>query len=428
MLPYIFGECNMKTAHAVIGAGFGDEGKGLAVDKLTHSLLKEHDSVTVVRSNGGAQAGHGVELADGTRHVFHHVGSGSFAGGKTHLSRFFVSHPILFFKEIEELQKLGVNPVVSVDPRSPITTPYEMFLNQISEKLRGDERHGSCGLGFGETLEREEKGPSLTFESLGYYDLKENLRNIREHWLPKRMDQILSNIGKTRSDIPKRLMETILSDSLLDRFVDDAQAYYDFVGKRHDSNLSSADVVLFEGAQGLRLDQDLGHFPHVTRSNTGLQNMVSISKEAGIEEIIPVYMTRCYVTRHGAGPLPNEQKMSRWVKVVDKTNVPNPWQGKIRLAPLNLDTLDSFIRRDINRVRGEGISIDSSIGMSCLDQLVDHNISVYADGREMELTPDRLMDKTTECTGLQVRLFSYGPTREAVNDIKEWGRRISPLW
>ena len=75
-------------ARVVIGAGWGDEGKGATVDRL----VRGPDDV-VVRFNGGAQAGHTVFAPDGRRHVFHHVGSGAFHGAATYLSRHVVSKP-----------------------------------------------------------------------------------------------------------------------------------------------------------------------------------------------------------------------------------------------------------------------------------------------------------------------------------------------
>ena len=84
-----------KTARVVIGAQFGDEGKG----RLTaHHVVEVGDDAIVVRFNGGAQAGHTVVAPDGRRHVFSHVGSGALTGAATYLSRFFVANPILFLK------------------------------------------------------------------------------------------------------------------------------------------------------------------------------------------------------------------------------------------------------------------------------------------------------------------------------------------
>jgi len=81
----------MNEANVVIGANYGDEGKGAAVDRLATEAGAQ---CLVVRFNGGAQAGHTVETPDGRRHVFSHFGAGSFAGARTFLSRFFVSNPI----------------------------------------------------------------------------------------------------------------------------------------------------------------------------------------------------------------------------------------------------------------------------------------------------------------------------------------------
>ena len=121
----------------VIGAAFGDEGKGL----ITHLMASQYGrDAVVVRFNGGAQAGHTVVTNDSQRHVFRHFGSGSFVGAMTFLSRYFVSNPILFLEEIEALSLLGIKPTVYIDPASPITTPYDMMINQIVEEVRGNQR------------------------------------------------------------------------------------------------------------------------------------------------------------------------------------------------------------------------------------------------------------------------------------------------
>ena len=137
-------------AKAVIGAGYGDEGKGL----LTDFLAAETKDTIVVRSNGGAQAGHSVVTDDGLRHVFHHIGSGALAGARTHLSRYFVAHPMLFPAEWSALRERGAELSITSDPRTLITTPFDVAVNQALELARGGSRHGSTGLGFGETIER----------------------------------------------------------------------------------------------------------------------------------------------------------------------------------------------------------------------------------------------------------------------------------
>src|SRR5262249_21460952 len=155
----------MKPRHAtvVIGANFGDEGKGLAVD----SLVARDPNAAVIRFNGGAQAGHTVVAEDGRRHGFSHFGAGAFLGAATFLSRFFVVQPSIFATEAAELAGMGVRPVVFVDPDAKVTPPFDVFINQGVEEPRGGARHGSVGIGFGETIERFELGYPLAVRDLG---------------------------------------------------------------------------------------------------------------------------------------------------------------------------------------------------------------------------------------------------------------------
>src|SRR5262249_4576381 len=137
------------NATAVIGANFGDEGKGLITDFLA---AKDPANTMVIRFNGGAQAGHTVVTPAGRRHVFHHFGAGSLAGARTFLSRFFIVNPFLWYKERQELPEL--TEPMAVDRRAMLTTPYDMLINQEAERFRGRQRHGSCGIGINETVER----------------------------------------------------------------------------------------------------------------------------------------------------------------------------------------------------------------------------------------------------------------------------------
>jgi adenylosuccinate synthase len=394
-----------NIAHAVIGANFGDEGKGLATDALAaHLTLRGADPV-VVRSNGGAQAGHTVQTR-GRRHVFHHVGSGAFTGARTHLSRFFVAHPMLLLRELEELRGLlPATPEISIDPRAPVTTPWDVFLNQAAEAARGADRHGSCGVGFGETLVRSERGHPLSVADLGAPDLADRLVGIRDGFAAHRLGELgLADLAEVRSN-----RDLLWSDGLLERFVQEARLFAGLVPTRPDAELGS-DTLLFEGAQGLMLDMDLGVMPHLTRSNTGIRNMVLIAEEAGIEEIRPLYMTRAYMTRHGAGPLLHEASDLPWADIRDPTNRPNAWQGTLRLAPLDLDETARFIRRDLDLAAGSGVNLSPGVGVSCLDQ-IRGEAEVCAEGGAVRVTPDRLVDLIGERTGLPVRLRSQGPHR-----------------
>jgi adenylosuccinate synthase len=138
-------------ARVVIGANFGDEGKGLVTDWLC-----SQGAGVVVRFNGGANAGHTVVTPDGERHVFSHFGSGTLCEVPTFLSQFFVCNPIQFFEERQKLITLGFHPQVFAHPDCLVTTFADMMINQAKEDKRGGKRHGSCGVGFHETQVRSQ--------------------------------------------------------------------------------------------------------------------------------------------------------------------------------------------------------------------------------------------------------------------------------
>ena len=141
-----------QKAILITDLGFGDAGKGGLVDHLTR-VTGAH---TVVRYNGGAQAGHNVITPDGRHHTFAQFGSGSLVPGtRTYVSRFMLLDPLAMLAEERALQGLGVRDALArtaIDRRALITTPFHVAANRIKEVARGDARHGSCGMGIGETM------------------------------------------------------------------------------------------------------------------------------------------------------------------------------------------------------------------------------------------------------------------------------------
>src|SRR4051812_32543622 len=143
----------MQHAFLTVDLGFGDAGKGSIVDFLTRA----HAAHTVVRYNGGAQAAHRVVTAGPSprEHVFAQFGSGTLAGAATHLSRFMLLDPLAMVAEERHLQTLGVTDAfarTTIDERALVTTPFQRAVNRLKELARGDGRHGSCGMGIGETM------------------------------------------------------------------------------------------------------------------------------------------------------------------------------------------------------------------------------------------------------------------------------------
>lgn len=386
-----------KSVKAVIGSNWGDEGKG----NITNYFSSPR--TTVCRFNGGAQAGHTVELADGRRYVFHHFGSGSLRGAETYLSRFFISNPMVYCEELKNLHRLGCKPRVTVDPRGLLTTPFDMMINQMVEEKRGAFRHGSCGLGINETIERSQSAEFLltTGEIDTASTLKAKLSYIKREWVPQR----LTALGLA----PSTAWEAILdSEDIIDHFASDAVEFHHHVNHSTD-HLSRCEDIVFEGAQGLLLDEDHYFFPNVTRSHTGLKNVMALAEENGLRTVDVTYVTRAYATRHGAGPFPCEDKNLGYV---DRTNVPNDWQGNLRFGYLNIDLLAESVANDVQHA---SIPVSYGVAVTCLDQ-VGPRVQFLEKGSIQEadtaIMVERILARTDAYWG---DLLSYGP---AAGDVR----------
>ncbi|MGZ8924473.1 MAG: adenylosuccinate synthetase [Nitrososphaeraceae archaeon] len=388
----------MKTkATAVIGSGWGDEGKGLITDYF--SSVSDEKTI-VVRYNGGCQAGHSVELKDGTRHVFSHFSSGTFCNKPTVLSDHFVVNPVLFIKEYDELKKLGYTPKVYVHPACKVTTLYDMYVNQHLEIQRGKNPHGSVGVGFGETVNRHDHFPLTVYDLLNESLLEDKLNCIREEWSNK---QICEPI--THKDVGTIMNLTFLQNCRL--FMECIEL---FDWEQFQSNNSN---IIFEGAQGLMLDQDYGYFPHVTRSNTGLKNIVDILKNFEIEQLDVTHVSRVYSTRHGAGPFPYETTFP--AHIIDKTNKPNKFQGRLRYAPLNWTQLMDAINWDYNSIPTDlPYNINKSIAFTCVDQLIDDNC-IIMNGQRIRFAKNKFEEFLKSFSN--IKYLSYGPTRNTITEI-----------
>ncbi|MCB1053081.1 MAG: adenylosuccinate synthetase [Acidobacteria bacterium] len=384
----------MANLHAVIGAGYGDEGKGLITDWLSSQA-----EAWVVRFNGGAQAGHTVVTKEGQRHVFSHFGSGTFTGNPTFLSRFFVCHPLLFRREWAELNTLGFTPQVSVDPDCPVTTPIEMWLNQALEIQRGGAKHGSCGIGFGETWERETQGYSFRVRDLQKPRIcATKIQKILRDYYPSRCHQLR--------------LQPIDLDPILTAFQDDIAFFLNSVQLQPWQHIPK-DSLIFEGAQGLQLDMTWGNFPHVTRSHTGLRNVLELCRAAELNDLTVHYVHRCYQTRHGAGPLPHELPDPPYPGIHDSTNRPNPWQNQMRFAYLDLDRLLSIMFKDLSLIGSE--KVQPQFHLTCADQ-VGKLVRYRWQDNWHESSPSQLAIQVQPADWLAPTL-SWGPTRQAVEPL-----------
>lgn len=351
-----------KNIKVVIGTNFGDEGKGLMTDYFCHQAALRGENCIVVCHNGGAQRGHTVDTTDGLRHVFHHFGSGTFAGADTYFSKDFIINPILFRQEWEELQNLGYIPTAYLNPLCRVAIPFDMIINQILEENRSDNRHGSCGMGIFETIKRYKENYGYpAWVLLENYDRqnKGSIETIKNTYLPKRFDELKIQ--------PNREWEEIINaGGLIENFIEDLEFMAKHVTVCSDTNaLGKYQNIVFEGGQGLLLDQNNDeYFPHLTPSNTGIKNptemILTLFPDSDVEAC---YVTRPYLTRHGAGRLDNEcRKEEINPDMEDLTNVPNPHQGTIRYGKMNVSELISRINKDFCNRKKWKISISITHG------------------------------------------------------------------
>lgn len=392
----------MSKAFAVIGAGYGDEGKGLMTDFLTTGLSRLNS--IVVRYNGGAQAGHTVQLADGRRHIFSHFGSGSFNNVPTMLSEHFVVHPHLFKKERQELATKLVDPEVYVHPNCMVTTPFDMMTNRIIENRRGVNRHGSVGVGFGETFDRDDYMKIRVSDLQDLDALRDKLVLVRDRWVPARVQE-------SQNEIEDEWFAVLNNPSLIEHFLEECHFFNVFASVVAYDDLKVENII-FEGAQGLMLDQTYGFFPHVTRSNTGLKNIVEVAKHFDIDELVPYYMSRSYTTRHGAGPLFNETTFPEYV--VDNTNHAHEYQGSLRYAPLNLQDVLNAIDHDLKTYgKNAPFEIMEQMCFTCMDQLPEQTALYYMENELVE-DPVDVFEKLLTSMAIHT---SYGPTRDHIKNV-----------
>ena len=331
-----------------VGLGFGDEGKGATVDFLTRELKAD----LVVRYCGGAQAGHNVELPDGLRHTFSQFGAGTLAGARTYLGPRMTISPTTLPPEAEHLQSLGVDDpwsLITVHPDCLVATHYHVLMNRLREQARGDARHGSCGMGIGETRHYWlQHGQDAVFarDLLDHQVLRAKLTLLRERFLLE-----MQELGHIDADLAATLHKALpLAEANLLQSTSDELAIV--------SRMPVCETVIFEGAQGVLLDEWYGFHPYTTWSTVTPLHALEMLEEYDCETTEILGITRAYTTRHGAGPFPTWSRAMS-AKMVDQGNPHNDWQGGIRFGALDLMLLKYAAH--ITKVDG--------IFVNCLDEL-----------------------------------------------------------
>src|SRR5947208_4567696 len=272
----------------VVGAQWGDEGKGKIVD-----VLAERADL-VVRYQGGANAGHTVDTGAG-EFVLHQIPSGIIQGAVCVVGNGVVLDPETFFTELDALTSRGIRTdhKLYVSDRAHLTLPYHKLLDRAREQR---DKIGTTGRGIGPTYEDKYGRRGIRVGDLRNLDRAKELVCARVG----AANEFLELLGSPeRADSAEHVaLLDRLAPRLLPIAVDAGRVVYEA--------LQRGESVLLEGAQGALLDVDHGTYPYVTSSNTtagGAAVGAGIGPTA-IDAVLGV--VKAYTTRVGNGPLPTE--------------------------------------------------------------------------------------------------------------------------
>jgi len=376
----------IKKAFIIAGLGYGDEGKGLTTDYL---CLQQPNAI-VIRYNGGHQAGHTVVTSDGLQHVFSSFGSGTLRQVPSYLSKYCVFSPAYF---LEEYRRLPIKPHLFLDKMCPVTTHYDVLYNRAIEKQRGVFKYGSCGVGFGATVDRHTV-PYLKLylhELFQPSELKKKLRRIRLFYKEKIKNETDFNFDQFEHDAEdlkfKEYIEQIsqLISSKIIEIVTEKDIFCNQIWNTY----------IFEGAQGILLDKQFGNKPYVTKSHTTSKNAIEILKRHFANKTIDkeiYYVTRAYLTRHGEGPFEQFKSILELKNNADETNTYNPYQGNFKTSYLDIDLLNYSLDCDLKFTTG----IKKHLIVTCMDQLTTNGIYVVQNG-ELTLVPHEQLSLFLNC-------------------------------
>lgn len=288
----------------VLGALFGDEGKGVCVNTLCQQAIKNNKKPLVVRFTGGPQAAHTV-WHNGIMHVFSSFGSATMQNVPTLYNNTALIDPICIVNELNVLKSKGFNPIYNFSD-GLIITPYDVDFCRNDKKTLAD---GTCGKGVYASLVRSQSGvgfrlndnPDIILDKCAKYYNTERCDNF---------DQMFTNalnfIRQTQTDIDE----------------------------------TNFDTIIYEGTQGLLLDADLGFVPNVTATNTGLQYL----SENKLQNADVYLVMRTYLTRHGNGYMP-KQIPDYNLDDKSETNVYNGYQGNFKTGIFDFDLLNEALKR-----------------------------------------------------------------------------------
>ncbi|MGK0469114.1 adenylosuccinate synthase [Clostridium sp.] len=426
------------SAFIVLGAQWGDEGKG----KMTDYLAEGAD--LVVRSQGGNNAGHTVVVGE-KEYKLHLIPSGILYKEKLNvIGNGVVIDPKSLFEEIDYLKELGenINPErLIISDRSQVIMPYHRELDNLYEIARGKNDIGTTKKGIGPCYtDKFERSGIRVCDLLKKDVFKEKLKTS----LSMKNDIITKVLGGEALDFDKIYAEYLEYAERMRPFVKDISV------KIYDA-IKSGKNVLFEGAQGTLLDIDYGSYPFVTSSNT-IAGGVCTGTGIGPTMITnAVGIAKAYTTRVGKGPFPTEldDEVGEWIRekgfefgvttgrarrcgwldlVILKTSA--RISGLTSFAVTKIDTLAGLAKIKICvGYKFEGSIIDyfpaSLEDLACcvpVYEEFDGWDASIADARSYEELPENAkiyLKRIAEFTGTKISIVSVGPKRDQTMVVAE---------
>lgn len=273
----------------VVGLQWGDEGKGKIVD-----VLSENFDI-VARFQGGSNAGHTVKIGENV-YKFRLMPTGAVRGKKSVIGNGVVVDPLILNHEIEQLQKAGLDIDVVISDRAHFISPYQILIDDLEEKNRGNHLVGTTKRGIGPTYANKVSRIGIRASDI-------------EHLLESNEWQIFEDSSKLKIERLYNSSINATTATQLSEFKDALRKIIPLIGDCNEvlnSAIDSGKRVLFEGAQGALLDIDHGTYPFVTSSNC-------VSAAASIGTGVPptkldsiLGIAKAYLTRVGTGPFPTE--------------------------------------------------------------------------------------------------------------------------
>jgi adenylosuccinate synthase len=364
----------------VVGAQWGDEGKGKVVD-----LLTQHAEV-VVRFHGGNNAGHTL-VVGGQKTVLHLIPSGILHAGKTCvIGNGCVIDPGVLVGEIDALKGRGHfkdDALLVLSENAHVIFPWHKLLDSLREKVRGASAIGTTGRGIGPAYEDKAARSGIRVHDL--LDVERLNRRVSER-LPVVLEQLQDLARKAKLPTPQLETQQVVTEysGLGERL----RTYVGDVSRFLMSQVQRGARILFEGAQGTLLDVDHGTYPFVTSSNCVAGN-AAVGSGIGptlLDKVMGI--SKAYTTRVGGGPFPTEltgELGERLRKAGDE-------YGATTGRPRRCGWLDGVVLRYSARVNGMwGLAVTKLDVLSGLERL-DICTAYELDGKRITELPTDFED------------------------------------